>query len=238
MTNKAPHETLSYIPFEGFYHSVWAYEIENAREYELNYYIEEYDLTEDQIEIISDGFFTKSITPLQWEICKAYTNHFIQWINKKIDFNLEGSFYALDSPKEYNFETDKICINIPNKKALNFIDYILKNHKKDLEDLIKERFTNRDGFISFYPNSLDKWPTDLEEWDHNHLGTCFELFEEEFKEEEFYRLQESISELIISEIGLTLSDEANQILDDALKEKERKEEIKRNQLELNLGVKQ
>ena len=114
----------------------------------------------------------------------------------------------------------------------------MKNHKKDLEDLIKEKFTTRDGFISFYPNRLDKWPKDFEEWDHNHLGTCFELFEEEFKEEEFYNLQESISKLIISEIGLTLREEANQILDDALKEKERKEEMKRNQLELNLGVNQ
>ena len=43
---------------------------------------------------------------------------------------------------------------------------------------------------------------------------------------------------IISEIGLTLSDEANEILNDALKEKERKEEIKRNQLELSLGANQ
>ncbi len=41
-----------------------------------------------------------------------------------------------------------------------------------LAQVIKERFTSRDGFLSGYRNELDSWlAKPLRDWDHNELGT-------------------------------------------------------------------
>ena len=54
-------------------------------------------------------------------------------------------------------------------------DLLAKIDKDVFRSTIKERFTSRDGFISFYPNRVEDWP-DLEEWDHNHVGTLLEAY--------------------------------------------------------------
>jgi|10_taG_2_1085330.scaffolds.fasta_scaffold103462_2 hypothetical protein len=75
-----------------------------------------------------------------------YSKDFIDNLNTELDLNLE--FTELDSPKFYNFETDKIIclISLKEFKELttkhladnNFIDYVNENSK------------SYDGFMSFY----------------------------------------------------------------------------------------
>ncbi|MFM0341159.1 hypothetical protein [Paraburkholderia fungorum] len=73
------------------------------------------------------------------------------------------------SPREYNFETDRIFAYI-NRSSVREL-----YHRVDgavLADMIRVRHTSCSGFISFYPNDLDDWKAKpLKDWDHNELGT-------------------------------------------------------------------
>ena len=86
----------------------------------------------------------------------------------------------MTSPHEYNFETDRLFVNV----SMAFIKRLWRMSRDDSHDtlarVIKDRFTSYDGFMSHYSNRLTDW-TDkpLKEWDHNELGTlliaCLDL---------------------------------------------------------------
>ena len=87
-------------------------------------------------------------------------------------------------------------IEIEENHAIDFIKYIIKNYKKELEKKIQNRFTSRSGFNSFYKNSLDLWTKDYSEWDLNQIGTCFESIDLEDLDIN-YSLREYLSERIM-----------------------------------------
>ena len=103
-----------------------------------------------------------------------------------------------------------------------------------LENKIKERFTSRSGFWSHYKNELDLWTQDYSEWDHNQIGTCFELFFELFDFDELY-FYESLSETIGYNLGFTLGQVGIDLLDKKQKEKDKKELMDKQQLKLNFN---
>ena len=93
--------------------------------------------------------------------------------------------------------------------------------------------TSRSGFISSYKNSLDLWPKDYSEWDHNEIGTCFELFNLE-EEDIYFSLREYLNETISKNLYNTLDKEGKDLLDKKQKEKDKKELMDKQQLKLNL----
>ena len=117
---------------------------------------------------------------------------------------------------------------------LILLNIIIKNYKKELENKIKERFTSRSGFNSFYKNSIDLWTKDYSEWDHNQIGTCFELFNLE-EEDINYSLRDYLSESIMTNLGNTLGKDGIDLLDKKQKEKDKKELMDKQQLKLNFN---
>ncbi len=86
--------------------------------------------------------------------------------------SIRATFESMDSPREYNFATDRIYADIP----LSVMRELFKRSKADkhatFSAVIKERFTSYDGFISGYSNRLQEWLSKpLTDWDHNELGT-------------------------------------------------------------------
>jgi hypothetical protein len=151
------------IPFSGFYYSV--------HDQELDYILEQcfsndcgdvYNSLAQSAHDNADWFSIHS------GYAKLYTEAFAK------EFELETvKFKKLDSPKYYNFETDRIFCEINISEVNRLYKTVCK---KVLEDRIQERFTSRDGFISFYPNELAKWPNKLEDWDINQVGTLIEAY--------------------------------------------------------------
>ena len=165
------------------------------------------------------------------QIAEDYTNFYIDALNERLEgFTLNATYKCFESPREYNFETDRIFIEIEENHAVDFIEHIVQNYKKELEKKIEDRFRSRSGFISFYKNSIDLWAKDFKEWDCNMIGTCFELFD--FDELHFY---ESLSETIINNLGNTLGKDGIDLLDKKQKEKDKKELIDKQQLKLNFN---
>jgi len=231
----------STIPFDGFYESVISADIDHAIELDTEYYSELYDLNKSEEELLSNSFLSVNRSYFYNQIAKDYTIFYIDDLNAKLNyaypdhgFTLNAKFSLLTSPREHNFETDRIFIDIERDHAIDFIKYIIKNYKKELEEKIKQRFTSRSGFNSFYKNSLDLWPKNYSEWDHNQIGTCFELFNLE-EEDIYFSLREYLTETISENLYNTLDKEGKGLLDRKQKEKDKKELMNKQQLKLNFN---
>ena len=231
----------STIPFDGFYESFISADIEHQIELDTRYYSELYDLNEFEEELLCNSFLNVNSYKFYNQIAKDYTNFYIDDLNAKLNyaypdkgFTLKATYKCLESPREYNFKTDRIFIEIEENHAVDFIEHIVQNYKKELKQKIEDRFTSISGFISFYKNSLDLWTKDYLEWDHNQIGTCFELFDLE-EEDINYSLREYLSETIMDNLGNTLGQEGIDLLDKKQKEKDKKELMDKQQLKLNFN---
>ena len=221
----------STIIFDGFYESFIDDDIDHQIGQQIEWDTDTFDLNESEQEVIEDNYLSVNRSYFYNQIAEDYTNFYIDALNEELDgFTLKATYKCFTSPREYNFETDRIFIEIEENHAIDFIKYIIKNYKKELEEKIKDRFTSRSGFISNYKNSLDLWIDDYSEWDFNMIGTCFELFN--FDELYFY---ESLSETIIYNLGNTLGKDGRDLLDKKQKEKDKKELMDKQQLKLKLN---
>ena len=208
----------STIPFDGFYESFTSADIEYQIGQQIEWDSDIYDLNEDEQRILWANYLDINRSYFYNQIAEDYTNFYIDALNKRLKgFTLNAKFKLLTSPKEYNFETDRIFIEIEENHAIDFIKYINRNFKRTLENKIKERFTSRSGFWSYYENDLDTWTKDYSEWDHNQIGTCFELFDLE-EEDINYSLREYLSERIMCNLGNTLGKDGIDLLDRKQKE--------------------
>jgi len=217
----------STIPFAGFYDSVYSYEIDSTVERETEYYSERFNLSESESEILESGYLNKGYGDFLQGIAKDYSEGFLCEVERETGIELKAQFEVMESPREYNFRGDTLFIQMPEQQALAFIQYVISNHKEELEELIRKRFTSQSGFISFYDNTLEAWG-DPSEWDCNQLGTCFEIFA--YLESEIYDAY-SLDESISNGLGETLSDEANALLEkcfeaEAIAEANEKKQLK------------
>lgn len=154
------------IPFEGFYNSL------------INSLIDDAILSMFDI----DGSRDQDSIPESWynhfnynqkmldEICIEYVKNFKEWLDSECNIKLDSlEFKALESPKYYNYETDRICCTISESEA-RALRRIAKD--SDFQQVIKDRHESRSGFMSFYKTDWNLWK-DLKpvKMDHNELHT-------------------------------------------------------------------
>ena len=215
-------KTIVNLPnFEGFYCSWLDSEMDNVAQMESEYYADEYNLSDDKKEEIKDDYFSQNYDELQVEICKTYIPHYFEAIEDEIDFELNASFESLTSPKFYNFETDRLFVEIDDIKITMLMNWIFNNKLEKLKEVVKDRFTARSGYIPHYSNDLEAWG-DVDTWDYNQLGTALLVFVDEYADFN-YTLHEYVSETIYNHIYSTLSDDMQEFLN---KEYEKKEDAK------------
>ena len=225
----------STIPFDGFYESFISADIDHQIGQQIEWDCDLYDLNESEEEILYNNYLTVKTSYFYDQIAEDYTNFYIDALNERLKgFRLKATYKCFTSPREYNFETDRIFIEIEENHCIEFIEYIVKNYKKELEKKIEDRFRSRSGFISFYKNSIDLWTKDFKEWDCNMIGTCFELFNLE-EEEVNYSLREYLTESISENLHNTLDKEAKDLLDRKQKERDKKQLMDKQQLKLNFN---
>ena len=80
---------------------------------------------------------------------KIYSENYIKALNNMLDTDL--IFKALNSPKFYNYTTDKINVEISKKDILKLFKYIKdEDLKQAIFNRIKFVSTSRDGYAAFY----------------------------------------------------------------------------------------
>ena len=123
------NKTRFLIDFGGFYHSIHS---------------DILDIQIDYFEIDEDNVNYK-------ETCNSYCNEFIDSLNDMLELNLK--FIKIDSPKFYNFRTDKIEAEINENDFNKLKDIYLSS--QEFIDYIDMNSKSRSGFISFY-NGFDE----------------------------------------------------------------------------------
>ena len=150
------------IPFSGFYEA-HSHVLDDALSLLF---------TDDQGELVSSVLLERAESQADWRAiregnCKAYLDGFVE------EYGIEVTFKLLDSPKYYNYDTDRIFAEI----SLDEVKRLYKAVRKgDLNTVIKDKFTSHSGFSSHYPNDIREWSKDLSTWDHNQIGTLIEAY--------------------------------------------------------------
>ena len=111
------------LNFGGFYHSEHSENIDSQEE-SYGYNWEEIDYKKTHL-----------------NYCDSYLNR----LSEELEIDL--IFIQLDSPREYNFTTDKILCSISENDFNTLLDVY---DTKELFDNIEEHSKSRDGFSSFY----------------------------------------------------------------------------------------
>ena len=164
---------LTTLPFSGFYGSKWSDELDNVE----NNFIEneaedDESLDESEISAIVDKCRQYG-TQIEY-VAEEYVGYFNEKFKEEFGIDLGLRFESLKSPREYNFTSDVIYAYIDEGVVRRLLDDL---EDSKLADMIRERFTSRSGFISFYTNRIERWKEKpLEEWDYNEVGTVLEAY--------------------------------------------------------------
>jgi len=144
------------LPFSGFYDSIHSDRLDRVLiDEELP--IEEQDKLFDEIDWKKE----------QINYAKGYTDIISELLGMPLQFE------ELDSPREYNFRTDRIFVKIQTsdvQKLKELVDYA------QMKDYVRQHFTSRDGFSSYYENDYDEWLKQEEEFDHNQICSLISVY--------------------------------------------------------------
>ena len=89
----------------------------------------------------------------QKDLCKEWIDLVKHQLTGNVIKKISTRNFELDSPKEYNFRTDKLIVNVEFRlRALEH--WCLKNKPEEFNKYLKENYSSYDGFISFVPNSI------------------------------------------------------------------------------------
>lgn len=154
---------LTTLPFSGFYYSLHDSALDGA----LNQIFADRStgctVNQDLVQRACDRMDWRAVhTTYAKEYCENFSHEFVP-----VEFD------ELSSPREYNFTTDRIFAYI-STETLRLV--FLSVDTEHLRRKIRENHTSRSGFCSFYANTLEAWPEDVTEWDHNQIGTLMQAF--------------------------------------------------------------
>ena len=153
---------ITTLPFAGFYGS--------QHDAELDYAMEAM-FSNDQGDP-NPGLTERVSGACQWSaVHRAYAKEFAETFCEEVGIHLTR-FEAMDSPKFYNFETDRLFVELPLEEAQRMMR---ETSTGSLDQVAGERHTSRSGFISFYSPDWSTWG-DVANWDHNQLQTLVEAY--------------------------------------------------------------
>ena len=169
-------KTITNIPFNGFYNSLET----DALDHVLETYIGSVD-GEPNHDLLHgcNNMDTNINDCIYWEgvheefLKDVYIPFVKKHIKDEYSLDINLTFEKLTSPREYNFETDRLFVEIETDDVATLFDNIDKNAFKKA---VERTFESRSGFIPFYSDDVSEWLTkDVTEWDHNEIGLIFEV---------------------------------------------------------------
>ena len=152
ISNSTLHDIFTLYTYDDIYsiENFYGYFFEEDFNHELTDYIYYHKKYTKSLANIITEFIEHEIILNSDELKKYIT---------KVSFN--GN---VNNPRFYNYSTDtfELDLNINKKELTKRFNYLLKNEKELLEEVIKSNFTSYSGFISFFPEKLEEY-TELSE---------------------------------------------------------------------------
>jgi hypothetical protein len=163
------------LPFAGFYESVHDQQLDDAQERDAEHFagsdneyypnavgMDESDLNEILFEMAD---WSKA----HEKYARDYVSAFAGYVKQETGVDLGLEFERLESPREYNFGTDRLFAYIPVSVLGTLKAAVTLGN---LAEVINERHESRSGFCSFYTTDIEAWNAKpLADWDHNELCT-------------------------------------------------------------------
>lgn len=192
------------IPFEGYYNSNYDAILYDANEldeidiaikhgydYQVHGEVETF-IKDNNINVdseLQEDDRNIDFTAMQIDLNKIYIEEFLETFNEYTELKIELKYKTMESPKEYNFETDRLFCNISEQHIKELYEHAAGNPLL-LNEAITERFTSCSGFISSYSNVMQEWlQKPVADYDHNELATLLiasikqEVSEDDFNNE-------------------------------------------------------
>lgn len=146
------NRTIIELPFQGFYGTLHETELDA----QLELFLEENNLNYDQVSV-------------NWvEVFEQYAKGYVQSVSQEFSGIFEHmEFKSLYSPREYNFENDRIYVSVEFDILVN-VYKVLKNNT-DFYSYVYDKLKPRDGFIPYYSNDFNNWG-DIETWEQPQLS--------------------------------------------------------------------
>ena len=150
--------------FEGGYNSVYEQAWNDGLEWFIDYYNNEYD-----IKILDNEIANTKYQEYLTDCAHC-------WLDKCTDDKISYGNVEVISPKEYNFETDKVEFDMPLTE-LNLMRELVKKDKALLlrfNQICIERFKARDGFIPL--SDAPVLECNCCSWNKWQLGALFDAY--------------------------------------------------------------
>ena len=193
-------KSVSLPLFPGFYDSILTSGLDCEKEQFAEYRTTESEPEDSELhqpehlrlsarEICEAIYFTMNYRKAHIHIAQDWASGFLVELIDATGLALKMQWEAMESPRFYNFETDRVFVKMPLDDLQKLFDYsAAKDNHATLGRVIAERHSSRDGFISFYDNTLESWLfKPLAEWDHNQFETLIQaVLLTEYSEDELW----------------------------------------------------
>jgi len=160
------------IPFPGFYESILSSELDRAEEQlaeSLVAHGEAFGL--EPSDVIEALMYTRDYSVACRAIAKEYAEAFADFVTQETQARTDAPFAftydTMDSPREYNFTTDRCYMTLP---LADFERLYAATDPEILKRQIHRSFTSCDGFMSYYSGNVADWDKPLSDYDHNEAG--------------------------------------------------------------------
>ena len=157
---------IAQIPFSGFYETFHA----QAFDDHIEMLTCEYEENDTNNELIQELYMI-AFTP---DGALGYAQNYVEAFIDEFDALKGAKFESMELPREYNFETDRIFIEMDGE---TFARVLRSTDQQVFERVCRERFTSRDGFHSYYSNDWRDWGK-ASKWDHNQIGALIQAYVE------------------------------------------------------------
>lgn len=163
------------VPFSGFYESVHGAVMDTAEEMDAEHFASKDNdsypeaVGMDESDIATILYQMADYKKGHLHYAESYVKAFVGYVKQETGVDLGLEFESLDSPREYNFTTDRIFAQIP----VSILEELrAKVTLGNFAEVIKERHESRSGFCSFYTTDIEEWSKKpVTEYDHNELET-------------------------------------------------------------------
>lgn len=175
-----PETVETRIPFDGFYDSRFSDIVDNWEERQIEY-IEGNESDEfqplpsefgkiDYSHLMIDSMsYSDAYRAIAADYCVAFWEIVCEEFGiPKFFSGIE--FSGMESPKYYNFETDRIFAKV-SIYAMRQLRKAASSDPEKWKKILADRHKSRSGFISFYSHNPDEWNKSISEMDHNELET-------------------------------------------------------------------
>ena len=190
-------KTLHIPFFAGFYGTI--FDSSDAEYYAIQEEIDYY-LNELHVENLDKDKFTFDWKQRQEDIAESFTDNFWDEYGNKVPFIDAVKYNYIDSPMHYNFRNDELYADFDFKEDWkDCVEKFIEENKEWLRSEIKERWSSRDGFISFMSNDIDEWPKYLfDEEDERYIGEIIKYML--IKDEDFDKIMDHLEDYTYEDI--------------------------------------